>query len=68
MSAPCVDTLELPTDEIEHKMRVFSPIEGLKDTSRTCSNVEFTMGNLKLVAHNLHVMLMWNVDIILGMD
>ena len=63
-----MDTLELPTDAIEHKMRVSSPVGGLIDITRTCSNVEFTMGNLKLVAHNLHVMLMWSVDIILGMD
>ena len=68
ISAPCVDTLELPTDEVKHKMRVSSPVGGLIDITRTCSNVEFNMGNLRLVAHNLHVMLMWSVDIILGMD
>ncbi|XP_042051507.1 uncharacterized protein LOC121796792 [Salvia splendens] len=68
ISTPCVDTLNLPTDVIEHKMRVSSPVGGLIDISRMCSNIKFSMGNLNLVAHNLHVMLMWSVDIILGMD
>ncbi|XP_042005951.1 uncharacterized protein LOC121754701 [Salvia splendens] len=55
-------------DVMEHSMRVSSPVGGLIDISRTCSNIKFSMGNLNLVAHNLHVMLMWSVDIILGID
>ncbi|XP_042051490.1 uncharacterized protein LOC121796772 [Salvia splendens] len=68
ISASCVDTLNLPTDVMEHRMRVSSLVGGLIHITRTCSNIKFSMGNLNLVAHNLHVMLMWSVDIILGMD
>ncbi|XP_042042696.1 uncharacterized protein LOC121787917, partial [Salvia splendens] len=68
ISTSCVDTLNLPTDVMEHSMRVSSPVGGLIDITRTCSNIKFSMGNLNLVAHNLHVMWMWSVDIILGMD
>ncbi|XP_042028646.1 uncharacterized protein LOC121775668 [Salvia splendens] len=68
ISASCVDTLNLPMDVMEHRMRVSSPVGGLIDIARTCSNIKFSMGNLNLVAHNLHVMLTWSVDIILGMD
>ncbi|XP_042027223.1 uncharacterized protein LOC121774405 [Salvia splendens] len=68
IAAPCVDTLNLPTDVMEHRMRVSSTVGGLIDITRTCSNVKFSMGNLNLVAHNLHVMSMWSVNIILRMD
>ena len=38
------------------------------EISRTCSNVEIVMGELKIVAHNLRVMKMEDIDIILELD
>ncbi|KAL1559458.1 hypothetical protein AAHA92_09799 [Salvia divinorum] len=64
----CVNALNLPVDELEHKMNVTSPVGGLIDVTQSCSNVGFLMGELSVVSHNLHVMSMNNVDIILGMD
>ncbi|XP_042051587.1 uncharacterized protein LOC121796881 [Salvia splendens] len=68
ISELCVDTLSMPANISEHKMMVTSPVGGVIEISRTCSNVEIFMGELKLVAHNLKVMAMGNIDIILGMD
>ncbi|KAL1557008.1 hypothetical protein AAHA92_12551 [Salvia divinorum] len=64
----CVNALKLPVDELEHKMNVTSPIGGLIDVTQSCSKIGFLMGELSVVAYNLHVMSMKNVDIILGMD
>ncbi|XP_047961805.1 uncharacterized protein LOC125206607 [Salvia hispanica] len=66
ISELCVDTLNLPTSKSEHKMMVTSPMVGVIEISRTCSKVEIFM--LKLVAHNLQVMAMGDIDIILGID
>ena len=68
ISANCVTTLKLATKESEHRMEVVSPVGGRIEISRTCSNLEITLGELKIVANNLSVMIMWDVDIILGMD
>ncbi|XP_041995662.1 uncharacterized protein LOC121745773 [Salvia splendens] len=68
ISASCVNTLELSINRTEQRMSVTSPVGGTIDISQICSNVEFTMGELKLVAHKLQVMSMGSVDIILGMD
>ncbi|XP_042035241.1 uncharacterized protein LOC121781584 [Salvia splendens] len=68
ISAHCVTTLKLDTKESEHRMEVVSPVGGRIEISRTCSNLEITLGELKVVADNLSVMIMWDVDIILGMD
>ncbi|XP_042044252.1 uncharacterized protein LOC121790016 [Salvia splendens] len=68
ISAHCVTTLKLDTKESEHRMEVVSPVGGRIEISRTCSNLEITLGELKVVANNLSVMIMWDVDIILGMD
>ncbi|KAL1534042.1 hypothetical protein AAHA92_31446 [Salvia divinorum] len=64
----CVNALKLPVVELEHKMNVTLPAGGLIDVTQSCLNVGFLMGKLSVVAHNLHVMSMNNVDIILGMD
>ncbi|KAL1533106.1 hypothetical protein AAHA92_33038 [Salvia divinorum] len=64
----CVNALKLPIDELEHGMNVSSPVGGLIDVTQSCSKIGFLMGELSVVAHNLHVMSMNNVDIILGMD
>ena len=68
ISANCVTTLKLATKESEHRMEVVSPVGGCIEISRTCSNLEITLGELKIVANNLSVMIMWDVDIILGME
>ncbi|XP_047943078.1 uncharacterized protein LOC125189898 [Salvia hispanica] len=68
ISELCVHTMNLPTSESEHRMMVTSPIGGMIEISRTCSNVEIVMGKLKIVAHDLRVMKMEDIDIILGMD
>ncbi|XP_042059598.1 uncharacterized protein LOC121804123 [Salvia splendens] len=65
ISELCVDTLSLPAYKSEHKMMVTSPVEWVVEISRTCSNVEISMGELRLVAHNLRVMAMKDVDVIL---
>ena len=49
-------------------MMVSLPVSGTIEISRTCSNVEIVMGELKLVAHDLQVMAMGDVDVILGID
>ncbi|XP_047961456.1 uncharacterized protein LOC125206214 [Salvia hispanica] len=68
ISELCVHTLSLPVRQSEHRMMVSSPVEGIVEISRTCSNVEFVLGELKLVTHDLQVMAMGDIDIILGMD
>ncbi|XP_042012315.1 uncharacterized protein LOC121760756 [Salvia splendens] len=68
ISAHCVTTLKLDIKESEHRMEVVSPVGGRIEISRTCSNLEITLGELKVVANNLSVMIMWDIDIILGMD
>ncbi|KAL1531105.1 hypothetical protein AAHA92_33823 [Salvia divinorum] len=64
----CVNALNLPVDELEHEMNVTSPVGGHIDVTHSCSKIRFLMWELSVVAHNLHVMSMNNVDIILGMD
>ena len=49
-------------------MMVSSPVGGIVEISRTCSNVEIVLGELKLVAHDLQVMAMGDIDVILGTD
>ena len=44
ISANCVTTLKLITKESEHRMDVSSPVGGRIEISRTCSNLEFTLG------------------------
>ncbi|XP_042043712.1 uncharacterized protein LOC121789300 [Salvia splendens] len=68
ISMSCVNALELPTVKLEPILNVSSPVGGLIDIARTCSNVEFVLGELGVVARLLHVMPLENVDIILGMD
>ncbi|XP_047943103.1 uncharacterized protein LOC125189929 [Salvia hispanica] len=68
ISELCVHTLSLPTRKSEHRMMVSSPVGGLVEISRFCLNVEIVLGELKLVAHDLRVMAMRDVDVILGMD
>ena len=68
ISELCVHTLSLPTSESERRMMVSSPVGGMIEISRTCSNVEIVMGELKIVAHDLRVIKMEDIDIILGMD
>ncbi|XP_047943101.1 uncharacterized protein LOC125189926 [Salvia hispanica] len=68
ISELCVHTLGLPTSESEHRMMVSSPVGGMIEISRTCSNIEIVMGELKLVAHDLQIMAMRDTDVILGMD
>ncbi|XP_047979077.1 uncharacterized protein LOC125220996 [Salvia hispanica] len=68
ISELCVHTLGLPTSESKHRMMVSSPVGGMIEISRTCSNIEIVMGELKLVAHDLQVMAMRDTDVILGMD
>ncbi|XP_047942618.1 uncharacterized protein LOC125189380 [Salvia hispanica] len=43
-------------------------VGGIVEIARTCSNVEIVLGELKLVAHDLQVMAMGDIDVILGMD
>lgn len=68
ISASYVDAFELLNHKIEQNISVTSPVVGTIKISQTCSNVEFTMRELKLVAQKLQVMTMESVDIILGMD
>ncbi|XP_047953706.1 uncharacterized protein LOC125199892, partial [Salvia hispanica] len=68
ISELCVHTLGLPSSESEHRMMVSSPVGGMIEISRTCSNIEIVMGELKLVTHDLQVMAMRDTDVILGMD
>ncbi|XP_047943248.1 uncharacterized protein LOC125190095 [Salvia hispanica] len=68
ISELCVHTLSLPTRKSEHRMMVSSPVGGMIEISRFCLNVEIVLGELKLVAHDLRVMAMRDVDVILGMD
>ena len=68
ISALCVNTLKLPTKPAEPRIRVVSPIGGIVEIKYLCSNVELSFGNHKLIANNLSVMSMSDVDIILGMD
>ncbi|XP_042009128.1 uncharacterized protein LOC121757668 [Salvia splendens] len=63
----CVTTLRLATKEPEHRIEVFSPVGRRIEISRTCSNLEITLGEFKILANNLSVMIMWDVHIILGM-
>ncbi|XP_047953094.1 uncharacterized protein LOC125198889 [Salvia hispanica] len=64
----CVRTLGLPVRVTEHKMIVSSPVAGTVELSRTCSNVEIVLGELKLVARDLRILPMRDTDVILGMD
>ncbi|XP_041999660.1 uncharacterized protein LOC121749097 [Salvia splendens] len=64
----CVDTLNLPVNESEHKMVVSSPVGGTIEISRTSPNVEIFMGDLKLVAHDLQVMTIGDINVVLGID
>ncbi|XP_042019165.1 uncharacterized protein LOC121767014 [Salvia splendens] len=68
LAVSCVNALELPTVKLEPILNVSSPVGGLIDIARTCSNVEFVLGELGVVARLLQVMPLENVDIILGMD
>ncbi|XP_042059520.1 uncharacterized protein LOC121804036 [Salvia splendens] len=68
ISAHCMTTLKLAMKESQHRIEVVSPVGGRIEISRTCSNLEITLGDFKVVANNLSVMIMWDVDIILGMD
>ncbi|XP_042028482.1 uncharacterized protein LOC121775467 [Salvia splendens] len=68
ISTHCVTTLKLGTKQSEHRIEVSFPIGGRIEISRTCSNLEITLSELKIVANNLSVMIMWDMDIILGMD
>ncbi|XP_047952402.1 uncharacterized protein LOC125197962, partial [Salvia hispanica] len=68
ISELCVHTLGLSTSESEHRMMVSSPVGGTIEISRTCSNIEIVLGELKIVAHDLQVMAMKDTDVILGMD
>lgn len=49
-------------------MLVSSSVGGTIEISRTCPNVEILLGDLKLVAHDLQVMAMRDIDVILRMD
>ncbi|XP_047966032.1 uncharacterized protein LOC125210532 [Salvia hispanica] len=68
ISELCVRTLSLPTSKSERRMMVSSPVGGMIEISRTCSNIEIVMGEIKIVAHDLRVIKMEDIDIILGMD
>ncbi|XP_047965744.1 uncharacterized protein LOC125210217 [Salvia hispanica] len=68
ISELCVHTLSLPIRKSEHRMMVSSPVGGIVEISRFCLNVEIVLGELKLVAYELRVMAMRDVDVILGMD
>ncbi|XP_042012065.1 uncharacterized protein LOC121760472 [Salvia splendens] len=68
ISELCVDTLSLPVTKSEHEMMVTSPVGGVIEISRICSDIEIVMGELRLVAHNLQVMAVKDVDVILRMD
>ena len=49
-------------------MMVSSPVGGIVEISQTYLNVEIVLGELMLVAHDLQVMAMGDIDVILGMD
>ena len=68
ISELCVRTLSLPASESERRMMVSSPVGGMIEISRTCSNIEIAMGELKIAAHDLRVIKLEDIDIILGMD
>ena len=68
ISASCVDTLDIPTNQVEHRFRVSSPVGGLIEIKCFCSNLEVSFGGHQLLVNNLSVMPMSDVDIILGMD
>ncbi|XP_047979050.1 uncharacterized protein LOC125220967 [Salvia hispanica] len=64
----CVDTLDIPTNQVEHRLRVSSPVGGIIEIKCFCSNLEVSFGGHQLLVNNLSVMPMSDVDIILGMD
>ncbi|XP_047961408.1 uncharacterized protein LOC125206161 [Salvia hispanica] len=68
ISASCVDILKLPTEQTENRLSVTSPVGGTIGITQTCSNIEALLGEHKILANNLKVMKMYDVDIILGMD
>ncbi|XP_057775390.1 uncharacterized protein LOC130994361 [Salvia miltiorrhiza] len=68
IASACVDTLELKQEKANQDMRISSPIGGVTTVTHVCSNLDLNIGSLKVVANNLHVIPMWDVDLILGMD
>ncbi|XP_047961756.1 uncharacterized protein LOC125206552 [Salvia hispanica] len=51
ISELCVHTLNLPACKYQHRMMVSSPVGGTVEISRTCSNLEFALGERKLVGN-----------------
>ncbi|XP_042012104.1 uncharacterized protein LOC121760512 [Salvia splendens] len=68
ISDSCVDTLRLTTEPAEYKIKVTSPVGGIIEITRTCSNIEVLLGEHRILVSNLKVLKMCDVDLILGMD
>ncbi|XP_042059685.1 uncharacterized protein LOC121804234 [Salvia splendens] len=68
ISTSCVSTLELTPEPAEPRVTVSSPVGGVIEITQKCSNLEITLGERKVIANNLGVMKMEDVDIILGME
>ncbi|XP_057775173.1 uncharacterized protein LOC130994159 [Salvia miltiorrhiza] len=68
ISYACVDTFELNVEQDKNEMGVMTPLGKGITTKHTCHNLDFELGPLKMTAKCLHLMPMWDVDIILGMD
>ncbi|XP_057789584.1 uncharacterized protein LOC131006432 [Salvia miltiorrhiza] len=68
ISSACVDTLELKQESANQDMRISSPIGGVTTVTHVCSNLDLNIRSLKVVVNNLHVIPIWDVDVILGMD
>ncbi|XP_042067188.1 uncharacterized protein LOC121810492 [Salvia splendens] len=68
ISDSCVDTLKLRTEPAEYKIKVTSPVGGIIEITRTCSNIEVLLGEHRILVSNLKVLKMCDADLILGMD
>lgn len=68
ISSACVDNFDLDVERASRNLRVTTPMGKITTINYVCPNLEFELGSLKLTAKTLYKLLMWDVDIILGMD
>ena len=64
ISETCMLNLELVPKETSESLNVATPSGEVIETRRVCLNLELTLGSLVLLMDRLHILRMWDVDVI----